>query len=77
MRKELLGASARQPQIAAHSEAAPIQETLGLYGESAFLRAVSGKDPEKVWTVMDDLMDALQMLNRRTYDNVIRKLEAL
>ena len=77
-RNEMLGLSAAQPQIAAYSEAAmPVQESLGQYGSSEFLMAIAGKDPEKVWAIIDDLMDALQVVNRRAYDNVIRKLERL
>lgn len=78
VRNEMLGLSAAQPQIAAYSgTAGPAsgQEALGQYGDSEFLRAVSGKDPEKVWAIMDDLMDALQVVNRRAYTNVIRKLD--
>lgn len=64
-----------QPQIAAYSEAAGGGlEVLGQYGDSEFLRAAAGKDPEKVLTVIDDLLDALQVVNRRAYDSVIRKL---
>ena len=77
-RNEMLGLSAPQPQIAAYSEAAaPAGEELGQYGDSEFLRAAAGKDPAKVWAIMDDLMDALQVVNRRAYDNVIRKLDKL
>lgn len=28
-------------------------------------------------SIIDDLMDALQVVNRRAYDNVIRKLERI
>lgn len=47
------------------------------YGDSDFLRAVSGKDQSRAWTVMDELMDTLQVVNARVYDNVMRKIEAL
>lgn len=70
-----MGVSPPQPQIAAYSEAAGGGlEVLGQYGDSEFLRAAAGKDPEKVLTVIDDLLDALQVVNRRAYDSVIRKL---
>ena len=61
--------------MAGAADPASGQEALGQYGDSEFLRAVSGKDPEKVWAIMDDLMDALQVVNRRAYTNVIRKLD--
>ena len=77
-RNEMLSLSNQQPQIAAYSEAPPpAQEPLGQYGKSEFLQAVAGKDPAKVWAIIDDLMDALQVVNRRAYDNVIRKLGTL
>lgn len=47
------------------------------YGDSDFLRAVYGKDPRAAWTIMDDLMDTLNVVNRRVYDGVLRKLAAL
>jgi len=76
-RNEMLGLST-QPQIAAYSEAVPtVSERLGQYGDSDFLRAVEGKDPAKAWAVMDELMETLQVVNRRIYDNVVGKLERL
>jgi hypothetical protein len=54
--------------------AAPEAEVLGQYGDSEFLMAAAGKDPAKVLMVIDDLLDALQVVNRRAYDNVMRKL---
>lgn len=47
------------------------------YGDSDFLRAVSGKDQSRAWAVMDELMDTLQVVNARVYDNVMRKIDAL
>lgn len=47
------------------------------YGDSDFLRTVSGKDQSRAWAVMDELMDTLQVVNSRVYNNVMRKIEAL
>lgn len=74
-RNQLVGIPTPQPQIAAYSEAAGDNlEVLGQYGDSEFLRTAAGKDPEKVLTVIDGLLEALQIVNRRAYDSVIRKL---
>lgn len=74
-RDHMLGHSQPGPAIAAYSEMAAVEvEVLGQYGDSEFLRAAAGKDPEKVLLVIDDLLDALQVVNRRAYDNVMRKL---
>lgn len=47
------------------------------YGDSDFLRTVSGKDQSRAWAVMDELMDTLQVVNARVYNNVMNKLQQL
>lgn len=66
------------PQTMRYSAApAPEPETVGEYGDSDFLRAVDGKPLEKVFSVVDELMDTLRVVNARVYDGVMRKIEAL
>lgn len=79
VRNEMLGVLASQPQISSYSETpGPVEDELASkYGDSDFLKAVSGKNSEKAWLIMDDLMNALQVVNRRAYDNVIRKLNGI
>ena len=58
------------------SQAAPITEaTIGVYGGSEFLQAISGKRAEEIWAVMDELMLTLSVLNPRLYAGVMRKIE--
>lgn len=65
--------------------AAPIPEQfqysgeniVGDYGNSDFLQAIKNKNPADVWAVVDELMDTLMMVNRRVYDGVMRKIDAL
>ena len=66
------GDSAPIVQTEAPQASAP--QTVGSYGDSDFLRAIEGKDPSKVWTIMDELMDTLSLVNRRVYDSVMRKI---
>ena len=65
--------------MGAYSAAAPpvAQEMVGEYGDSDFLLAVSGKDPAKAWTVVDELMDTLSLVNRKVYDSVLRKIKSM
>lgn len=78
VRNEMLSLSASQPKAAAHSDVGgTMPETLDQYGDSDFLAAVSGKDQAAAWKVMDELMDTLQVVNRRAYDSVMRKLDRL
>lgn len=52
-------------------------EKLDTYGDSEFLEAVSGKSLSDVMPIMDELMDAMKVLQPRIYDSVMRKIEAL
>lgn len=77
-RNQILGNTQSEPHIVAYSGAAAEEaEVLGQYGDSEFLRAAAGKTPAKALAVIDDLLDALRVVNRRAYDNVIRKLEGI
>lgn len=51
--------------------------TVGEYGDSEFLLAVAGKDPAKAWTVVDELMDTLSLVNRKVYDSMLRKIKSM
>lgn len=76
LREKLSGNSASPSAYS--MQATPVkQEQLGEYGDSDFLRAVSGKDPIGAWSIIDELMETLQVVNRRAYDSVMRKLEKL
>ena len=60
-----------------YSAASAPEERLGLYGDSDFLREVSGKHPNDVLAIMDELMDTLKAVNPRVYESVLRKIERL
>ncbi len=51
------------------------------YSESApktdFLKAVSGKDINKVLGVIDEMMEATQVLNPKLYENVLMRINEL
>lgn len=48
---------------------------VGSYGESEFLTAMSGKDERFAWELMDELMQALSVINPRLFESVMRKIE--
>lgn len=43
-------------------------------GSSDFLRAVNGRDADAVMTVMNELMDAVKVLQPRIYDEVMDRV---
>lgn len=52
-------------------------ECLKVQGDSEFLRVVGGKDPVKVFAVMDELMGAVAALNKNLYEATIEKIKAV
>lgn len=64
-----------EPQAAPVMYSAAPADAVEDYGDSDFLRAVSGKDPAKVWAILDELMGTLYVLNERIYNGVMRKIE--
>lgn len=42
---------------------------------SEFLNVVEGKEAQKVWEILDELVGTLKIINPRLYEGVIRRLE--
>ncbi len=49
--------------------------TIDRYGDSEFLEAITDKNPEDIWMVMDELMSALQALNPRLYQATLDRIK--
>lgn len=73
-----------EPETKAYSSASEPQrtitrysnfDTVGDYGDSEFLIAIYGKSQDAVWNIIDELMDAIKVLQPRIYDQVLRKLD--
>ena len=54
-----------------------IESEVGLYGRSEFLEAIAGKSPKDAWLLMDELIEALTVLNPRLISNFFEKLNKL
>ena len=50
-------------------------QTVSYESNSEFFQIANGQKIDRVWSVIDDHMNALQILNPKLYNNVIRKLE--
>ena len=46
-------------------------------GESEFLRAVDGRKADKVWKLLDELVEAVKILHPRMYTTFIDKVQDL
>lgn len=78
IRDQMMQGGGENDRMMRHSAAPspePLAESVGRYGDSDFLRAVSGLDQGSAWTVMDELMDTLRVVNSRVYESVMRKLQ--
>lgn len=52
-------------------------EGVGLYGKSQFLRAIAGKPTEDAWLLIDELVEAVSVLQPKLYNNFLEKVQEL
>ena len=71
--------SAEKDQQYSYSE--PPTEQVETYietnGDSEFLKAVDGRKADKVWKLMDELVEAVKILHPRMYTTFIDKVQDL
>ena len=53
------------------------EEVVAYSGKSEFADAIRGQAPDKAWAVMDELMDAVSVLNPKLYRGALDKLREL
>lgn len=78
IQKELYGdqKEAMPPNLPIYSYAAnPLEKTIGYESDSEFSQIIKGKDEYEVFSVIDELMEMLNVLYPKIYDSVIRKLQ--
>lgn len=78
IKRELFGAGDNSYSLAPSPQSVSVasepESEIYYHGDSDFAQAISGKDSEKMWAIMDELMTALQVVNPRLYDSVMRKI---
>ena len=69
------------PQMPMQSYSAPHMEQVEIYvetnGDSEFLKAVDGRKAERVWKLIDELVEAGKILHPRMYTTFIDKVQDL
>lgn len=80
----LFGAPTRAqevPKMPMQSYSAPPMKQVEIYvetnGDSEFLKAVDGRKAERVWKLMDELVEAVKILHPRMYTTFIDKVQDL
>ena len=70
----------QQPIPMQSYSAPPIEQVetyIGTNGDSEFLKAVDGKKADRVWKLMDELLEAVKILHPRMYTTFIDKVQDL
>ena len=68
------------PALPAYSYAAPpeqVETYIETTGDSEFLKAVDGRKADKVWKLVDELVEAVKILHPRMYTTFIDKVQDL
>ena len=76
IREHLFPASAKM-EAPTYSFAAPpdqVEKTISYFSDTEFGRAIEGKRAADVWPIMDELMDAVLVLQPRLYASVISRI---
>ena len=66
-----------QPVDTAYSYAPHAEKVIYTDSGNEFLQAVNGKDTEKVMAIIDELMEAVKILQPRMYDGVIYRISEI
>lgn len=68
-----------EPPPATYGDAPPasgsVEDVIGQYGETEFLKVIAGKPSSDVWAVMSEAMESLRVMEPRLYAGIIRKLQ--
>ena len=79
IKNELFGKSeqleARTPSLLPSGYSFDPGPTIGYSSDTEFSQIINGKDPSKVWPVIDELMSTVQALMPRLYDGVMQRLQ--
>lgn len=76
IRKELFGEENELPPMRSYAPPPPEMVEVD-YDGSEFVEAVRGKNFSDVVRIVDELMDAMKVLQPRIYDSVMRKIQNL
>ena len=53
------------------------QTVIDDYGDSDFLRLIAGSDAERVFSILDELMESVKLLQPRLYEATLTELKDL
>ena len=63
------------PSYSLSGPAERIETTVEYISDTEFSQGINGMDSYRAWEIMDELMTALQVINPRLYNGVMREVE--
>lgn len=63
------------PQYSYAAEPEPVETTVNYNSDTEFFQLANGMEYDKVWKIIAELMETLQVINPRLYAGVIKKLK--
>jgi len=63
------------PSYSLSGPAERIETTVEYTSDTEFSQAINGLNSHKAWSIMDELMTTLQVINPRLYNGVMREVE--
>ena len=64
------------PQYSYASEPEQVETTVNYNSDTEFFQLANGMEYDRVWKIIAELMETLQVINPRLYAGVIKKLKA-
>lgn len=70
--------AAKQARETARTAAEPSESnTVHAFGATEFIRAIDGKPARQVWSIVDDAIDMLKVVQPKAYDSILSRLKAI
>lgn len=64
------------PQSMSMANEEPVEKLIHVDGNSDFFVAIDGRNATEMWKLMDELMDAISVVNPKLYESVMRKINS-
>ena len=64
------------PQSMSMANEEPVEKPIHVDGNSDFFVAIDGRNSTEMWKLMDELMDAISVVNPKLYESVMRKINS-
>lgn len=75
IRREMYGEKEEKADVPLYSYDLAPSGKITYYSDTEFAKLIEGRDEDRIWPIVDELMTTLQVVQPRLYDAVIRKIK--